>query len=137
MGSTHDQNTLEKWTLTSHLRAAVTTNLKVLCQLDGEFSRNKDVSDAGIRKSQEAVSKILSAMENTSNPSFCFEECEEKSQLVNIFNGILLPNELADQLLDAKKSGTNEVQSFVTELDRCEKLQRVSYYKNWKWMLKQ
>ena len=53
-------------------------------------------------------------MENTSNP-FCFEECEEKSQLANIFNGILLPNELADQLLDAKKNDTNEVQSFVTE----------------------
>ena len=38
-----------------------------------------------------------------------------ENQLVNIFNGIVLPNEIADQLPKAKENGWTEVVKFVNE----------------------
>ena len=49
---THDDNFLEKWTLTSHLRGMVTTNLKLLCKMDDNMLLPKDFTNSSMRKSQ-------------------------------------------------------------------------------------
>ena len=51
-GMTHDDNFLEKWTLTSHLRGTVTTNLKLLCKMDDNMLLPKDFTNSSMRKSQ-------------------------------------------------------------------------------------
>ena len=88
---THDDNFLEKWTLTSHLRGTVTTNLKLLCKMDDNMLLPKDFTNSSMRKSQTSVLKILNVFDNIINP-FTFDQNNYENQLVNIFNGIVLPN---------------------------------------------
>ena len=111
---THDQNALEKWTLTSHLRATVTANLT------GETHHilaKTDISKTAIRKSEGKVSKIMNMMKGVSN-SFKFDinkQDEDRASLVNIANGAILPNEMAGKLLAARENGENEINEYVKQ----------------------
>ena len=110
---THDDNFLEKWTLTSHLRATVTTNLKLLCKMDDNMLLPKYLTNSSTRKSQTSVLKILNVFDNI-NP-FTFDQNNYENQLVNIFNGIVLVNEIADQLLKAKENGSQKLLNSPTK----------------------
>ena len=76
-----------------------------------------DTSKTAIRKSEENVSKIINMIESVSNP-FKFDvnkQDEDRAPPVNIANGTVLPNNMADKLLAAKKNGENETNVFVKQ----------------------
>ena len=113
----HDQNALKKWTLTSHLRATVTANLKEITGEMHPILAKTDISKTSIRKSEGNVSKIINMMKSVSN-LFKFDvnkQDEDRASLVNIVNGAVLPNEMADKLLAARENGENEINEFVKQ----------------------
>ena len=94
IGYSHDQNALEKWTLTSHLRATVTANLKEITGETHLILDKTDISKTSIRKSEGNVSKIINIMKSVPNP-FKFDvnkQDEDRASLVNIANGITKRN---------------------------------------------
>ena len=115
IGYSDDQNALEKWTLTFHLRATVTANLKEITVETIHILT--DISKTAIRKSEGNVSKILNIMKSVSNPfkSDVNKQDEDRASLVNITNGAVLPKEMADKLLAAKENGENEINEFVKQ----------------------
>ena len=117
IGYSHDQNTLKKWTLTSHLRATVVANLKETTGETNPILVETDISKTAIRKSKENVSKIINMMEIVSN-LFKFDvnkQEEDRTSLVNIANGAVLPNDMADKLLAAKENGENKINEFAEQ----------------------
>ena len=103
----HDQNALEKRTLTSHLRATVTANLKEITGETHPILAKTHMPKTAIRKSEGNVSKILNIMKSVSNP-FKFDvnkQDQDRASLVNIVNGTVLPNEMADKFLAARENG--------------------------------
>ena len=117
IGYGHDQNALEKWTLTSHLRATVTANLKEITGEKHPILAKTDISKTSIKKSEGNVSKIINIMKCVSNP-FKFDvskQDEDRASLVNIANGAVLPNEMAGKLLATRENGENEINEFVKQ----------------------
>ena len=57
IGVSHDENDVEKWTITAHLRAAVTSNFKVISKLrkNEQLSSCKDLCPITVRKSEKQV----------------------------------------------------------------------------------
>ena len=108
---------MEKWTLTSHLRETVTANLKQVTGETHHILAKTDISKIAIRKSEGNVSKIINIIKSVSNP-FKFDvnkQDEDRVSLVNIVNGAVLPNEMADNLLAVRENGENEINSFVIQ----------------------
>ena len=70
IGYSHDQNALEKWTLTSHLPATVnlTANLKEITSETHPILAKSDISKTAIRKSEGNVSKVINIMKSVANP---------------------------------------------------------------------
>ena len=76
-----------------------------------------DISKTAMRKSEGNVSKIINIMKSVPNP-FKFDvnkHDEDRASLVNIANGAVLPNEMADKLLAARENGENEINEFVEQ----------------------
>ena len=108
---------MEKSTLTSHLRAAVTANLKETTGETHHILAETDISKTAIRKSEGNVSKVINIMKSVSNP-FKFDvnkQDEDRASLVNIANGAVLPNDMADKLLAARENRENEINEFVEQ----------------------
>ena len=103
-GFSQSDDLVAKWTLTSHLRSAISTNMKKLLSISGAGATHKDFGLQSIKKSQEAVSKITDIISSKMDP-FQFDlvtDQNERYPLVNIYNGVVLPDVIADKLLDAK-----------------------------------
>ena len=116
-GFSQSDDLVAKWTLTSHLRSAISTNMKKLLSISGAGATHKDFGLQSIKKSQEAVSKITDIISNKMDP-FQFDlatDQNERYPLVNIYNGVVLPDVIADELLDAKNIGLTEVEKFINE----------------------
>ena len=58
LGFSHDQNALEKWMLTSHLRATVTGNLKEITGETDPILTKTDISKTAIRKSEKMFPRL-------------------------------------------------------------------------------
>ena len=100
------------WTLTSHLRATVTANLKEITGETHAILVKTDISKTAIRKSEGNVSKIINIMKSVSNP-FKFDVNKQDEDRASLANGAVLPNEMADKLLAARENGENEINEFV------------------------
>ena len=57
IGVSHDENAVQKWTITAHLRAAVTSNFKVISELrkNEQLSSCKDLRPITVIKSKKQV----------------------------------------------------------------------------------
>ena len=99
---------MEKWTLTSHLRATVTANLKEITGETHPILAKTDISKTAIRKSEGNVSKIINMMKSVSSP-FKFDVNKQDEDRA------VLPNEMADKRLAARENGENEINEFVKQ----------------------
>ena len=92
IGISQNPNAVDRWLLTSHERAAITTAFKEMCSLnDGnEGSAHKEGSSKKIHRDERDVQKLVSCFESglMTNPF-----SEDVDQLLNIASGVVLPTE--------------------------------------------
>ena len=117
IGVTHDSDSVEKWTITSHLRSAVVENLKEMAGITQDNSTHKELLVSSIDKSEKQVTAVIDAIQAVSNP-FDFMEWMSTKQtrsLINIVNGSVMPLVSAERLLNAAKEGGGLLIAFIEE----------------------
>lgn len=111
IGISQDFNAVEKWTLSSHMRAAVFNKFKELCGIN---LSSTVLSAKKIAKDESAVKKMVTKIEETLVNPFKFNE-NEKIYLLNIATGAVVPETTRIEILDAKKIGETNATVFIEE----------------------
>ena len=97
LGASHDENAVEKWTITAHLRAAVTSNFKVMSELrkNEQLSSCKDLRPITVTKSEKQVQSLSDGLDRMMDPfdlkDFSGNDDTEAISLMNIATGVVLP----------------------------------------------
>ena len=116
IGVTHRESTVEKWTLTAHLRSAVFANLKNMCGANDDNLENKDTLQCSIKKSKRHTNQILDIF-NKVNPFDIATSADTIEPLINILNGAVPSTQTAEQLLGAFNRGEEMVKEFVEKIE--------------------
>ena len=112
---------LHRWCLTSHFRASVTYAFKRKLCGPGEDDRNYTHKEATInrisKESTQMVKIVSTVTERMINPFQVMKQCDtndtEDMPLLNIATGSVAPQEIADDLQQAKEIGKNQFEKFV------------------------
>ena len=105
VGITLQKNALDRWFLTAHVRAAVTSAIKEICSISDddeqvlELSHNEIVKKRRCRDERDVQSMLTTVVKQMVNP---FEGRDVK-ELQNITTGVIAPAEVAQGILEAKK----------------------------------
>ena len=72
IGVSQDEYAFEKWTITAHLRAAVTSNFKVMSELrkNEQLSSCKDLRPIPVRKSEKQVQSLSDGLDRMMDPFY-------------------------------------------------------------------
>ena len=112
IGMSQNPNALDRWFLTCHERAAITTAFKEICCLNdcNENSVHKDGSSTRIRRDESDVGKIVNCFDSglMANPF-----SEDADQLLNIASGVVLPVDVASRLVESTTTGLAEMNKFI------------------------
>ena len=111
IGISQDYDAVEKWTLSSHLRAAVYSKFKELCDVKLNKMR---LSMKRIEKDETAVKKIVSKIEEEFINPFNLKE-NEIMCLTNIISGAVVQAQFRTEILTAKDIGETKAVVFITE----------------------
>ena len=116
VGISRREDAVDRWFLTCHERAAITHSLKEMCGLENHAERvgtHKESGAARVKRDQEDVEQLLSSFNSglLTNPFDIPEEQDEP--LRNIATGVVLPQEVADRLVDATVTGKRSMESFI------------------------
>ena len=105
-GKSQNPSALERWFLTIHERAAITTALKSMYGV----LNNKQVVHKRVRRDEEDVKKLVSCFTSGTmvNP---FGDTED---LVNFATGVVLPTHVADVFLNSTKRAKDQMDLFIT-----------------------
>ena len=112
---------LNRWFLTSHLRASVTyafkRNLFGLGQDDRNYTHEKATTNRISKDATQMVKIVSTVTERMINPFQIMEQCDtsgtEDMPLLNIATGSVAPQEIADDLQKAKEICKNQFANFV------------------------
>jgi hypothetical protein len=120
IGITQKPGALERWFLTSHERAAITTVTKQMCGLQDShmFGVHKEMGTNRMNRDETDVQKILSMFSSDimTNPfNIAENDDSECLPLVNIATGVVLPSEIAKRLVSACDIGKEIMENFVQE----------------------
>ena len=122
VGITQQDGTVDRWFLTSHERAAITRSLKDMCGVENDkIGTHKETSVTRIERDEKDVQRLVSCFTTgLANNPFVNEDEDnaEGTPLSNILTGVVLPNEIADRLVNASQIGTTSMHEFInTRLD--------------------
>ena len=119
IGNTQDDSTVEKWTLTCHIRTATFENFKSLSGIIDGNDAHKDLLISTITKSEKIVESIKSSIQRLDNNPFNSKLWSSANDdvlpLINIVNDTVMPSHLAHQLLNAAKEGEELLKKFVQD----------------------
>ena len=113
IGFTQDYDAVERWTLTSHLRAAVYGNFKDLAAIS-QSSEEKELSQAKIKKSEKSVVSVIKTVKEQFVSPFEFNSSKIQ-YLQNIVSGVLVKDEFREEILNAHSIGKQAADEFVKE----------------------
>ncbi|KAJ8034477.1 hypothetical protein HOLleu_21334 [Holothuria leucospilota] len=119
-GISKEPGALERWFLTSHQRAAITTALKDMCDMqdNDRVSQHKEATSNRIKKDEESVQSLLTAFtaELMTDP-FNLDDLSDgdTASLINFATGVVMPSDDAAQLLKSYESGTSQMTTFVEQ----------------------
>ena len=113
---------LQRWFLTSHERAAITTFLKSMYTVDRDDllgAACKESSGNRVTRDETDVQKLLSY--NTSSLMTDPFSSDAREELLNFATGVVLPTDISDNLLSNTEKGQEQMDTFVDErLNKCE-----------------
>lgn len=117
VGISQRASALERWFLTNHQRASITSALKDMCNLqdDDHIGSHREGSCKRIERDEEDVQKLLATFESKliTNPFILVDNDEIISPIVNISTGIVLPPDPANRLLTCHDIGLTQMKQFV------------------------
>lgn len=115
VGITHNQSALQRWFLTAHERASVTTALKEMYAIrdSDRMGTHKESQPKRVQRDEEDVKKLIACFSSNlmTNPF----ECDADNQLLNIATGVVLPPESAQRLLESTEIGKKNMEAFIQD----------------------
>ena len=111
IGISQNPGALDRWFLTSHERASVTTALKkMFMQEHDHVDIHKEAGAKRVARDEGDVQKLVSCFttELMANPF-----TQESESLVNFATGVVLPNDSADVLIRSTEKGREQMNTFV------------------------
>ena len=122
IGISQKPGALERWFLTSHERANITTSLKEMCGLQDEdrVGTHKDASGSRKKRDEEDVIKLISTITSglVTDP-FSLDGLENEDDdalpLINIVTRVVMPPANVQRILQCYELGKTEMEAFVEE----------------------
>lgn len=107
----------QRWCRTSSVRAQYFEKMLEICGLLDDpdcptFGRHRELERASIRKSEEAVQKVLTAIKAFTNPF----AIPDKERLYSLASGALVPIEVEVDVLRAEAAGKQAKENFIKRL---------------------
>lgn len=122
IGISQKPGALERWFLTSHERATITTALKEMCGLQDEdrVGTHKDASVSRKKRDEEDVVRLISTVTSgLVNDPFYLDGLENGDDdvlpLINIATGVVMPATDAQRILQCYELGKTQMEVFVEE----------------------
>ena len=110
---------LERWFLTCHDRAAITTGMKDMCALQDSdrVGTHRVASPRRMLRDDDDVRKLLTVITSglMSDPFSSNENEDDISPLINIATGVRMPFALAERLVSSFENGTAQMTMFVEQ----------------------
>ncbi|KXJ20012.1 hypothetical protein AC249_AIPGENE15286 [Exaiptasia diaphana] len=120
IGTSTREHAVERWFLTAHERCAIAKSIKEMCGLEdaGRVGTHvhKEASKSRVDRDECDVQKILHTFQSglIKNP---FERDDEDDAAVlplsNLDTGVILPDDIADNILSATAKGKQSMQQFL------------------------
>ena len=113
IGISQSPSALERWFLTIHERASITSALKAMFGLqDGEQASHKEAAPRRVRRDEEDVKKMISCFSSglMTNPFNL-----DSDALLNIATGVVLPEDVAQTLVHSTEKGLQQMKAFVEQ----------------------
>ena len=111
IGISQNPAALDRWFLTSHERASVTTALKeMFMQERDSLDVHKEAATKRVARDEADVQKLISCFTTglMSNPF-----TQETESLVNFATGVVLPTDIANDLVRSTQNGRDQMNTFV------------------------
>ena len=109
IGISQSPSALERWFLTIHERASITSALKAMFGLqDGEQASHKEAAPRRVRRDEEDVKKMISCFSSglMTNPFNL-----DSDALLNIATGVVLPEDVAQTLVHSTEKGRQQMKA--------------------------
>lgn len=112
VGISQNPEALQRWFLTGHERAAITTAVKEMCGINDpdRIGNHKESGCKRVQRDENDVRKLVG----------CFTSglikdpfSEDNDALSNVATGVVLPAEIAERLLGSKNDGVKQLDSFI------------------------
>ena len=103
---------MERWSVTAHLRAAVSCDFQELCGFNSN-SDEKELSSKTIEESKKAVSLLVLTIKQFENP-FAFN-AHSKKELHNIGTGSIVIKEMREDISNVKVCGKESTIKYLNE----------------------
>ena len=111
VGVSQSPAALERWFLTAHVRASVTTSLKEMCgEEDRATGQNEQATPPRVKRDEEDVRKLVGCFTSglLTNPFSL-----ETQPIVNMATRVVLPDDVADALLASHSKGKEQMMTFI------------------------
>ena len=113
IGISQSPSALERWFLTIHERASITSALKAMYGIqDGEKASHKEAAPRRIKRDEEDVKKMMGCF---SSGLMTDPFTQDSDALLNIATGVVLPEDVAQNLVRSTEKGRQQMNSFVKE----------------------
>ena len=114
IGISQSPSALERWFLTIHEQASITSALKAMFGLqDGEQASHKEAAPRRVRQDEEDVKKMISCFSSglMTNPFNL-----DSDALLNIATGVVLPQDVAQTLIHSTEKGRQQMKAFSSSV---------------------
>jgi len=105
---------LQRWFLTCHERAAITSSLKSMYAVESDnqsVATHKEASANKITRDEQDIQKLMNCFTSglMTNP---FSE-DAVEDLLNFVTGVVLPTDIAENLIESTEKGCEQMDMFV------------------------
>ena len=111
IGISQSPSALERWFLTIHERASITSALKAMYGLqDGEQASHKEEAPRRVKRDEEDIKKMMGCFSSSlmSDPF-----THDSDALLNIATGVVLPEDVAQNVVCSTEKGRQQMNVFV------------------------
>ena len=119
IGISQRPGALERWFLTCHERAAITTAMKDMCALEDSdrVGTHREAAPRRMLRDDDDVRKLLTVITSglMTDPFSVNEDEDDISPLINIATGVRMPFAHAERLVSSFENGTAQMNMFVEQ----------------------
>lgn len=116
VGISQKADALERWFLTAHERAAITTATKAMCGHRGTDEHSTPHKEAGasrIKRDENDVRKVIQTLQSKMTNPFELGETSQVIPMTNLVTGLVMPHATALRLLNSEEVGTKQMSEFI------------------------